>query len=992
MAEVAADLRRWIGQHPLLSVVFQQLALDPIFVIWSDDFAVPVATSTAAELAGLVAELTKQIHAMFTARGFTINFDKGKTSAVLTFVGAQAPEMRRVHLLCDRPGMHVELADGKTAWLHFAMTYKHMGTLFASSHSFEPELRQRIGTAKATFQTVFRAVLGNKHYPLQLRLRFFQSLVCSKLFFGMGAWATPTLQQMDKLRKAYHAMLRKIYQHHDDEYLSNAQLLHVTQALDARVRLAIDRLSYAQRLFQVGPEFLQQLVHLEFHHCADSSWLAGLFADLQWLRQVLPHELPAMDNDDLTALIDRWQLRPQSWKNVLRRAVRRHQLQEEIMLDAKCFHRSIFFDLKAGGATFKPDFYELFADERHELHACECGRAFTTSQGLALHKRKKHGLHAKEHQFVTGATCPACLRFFWTSNRLALHLAYMPRGGGVNQCFNALTKSQFVGGFHSQTLPSTHAQAVRLDSLQTAGPSLPMSDARLHYLATLACEIEELEETLWSFDRPDDHITVGLHLGDALQAYTERWIRQKQMCQTVEAMDLADGWIRLLDVHGHDYEDWAAFVFQHWGEHMLPDISDGLMDGEIEYVLDEQFAETVELFPRTENLRRLARLRVQQEQLRSAVGQPDLPHRPVRKGTANRGERATTRQKVPSAFHDQVQWHEALRTMRWDFMPSCSKIPTIQPFETDQDRPCLLAVHLFSGRRREGDLHRQLQELAEGLRVRFVTLSMDTAVSPWYGDLWHSSSAWRHLEQCYAHGLVALTMVGSPCETYSEARFTPPPPEETAKWPRPLRSAEWFYGLPELTMRELRQVHTGTNFWLQGLRALGSHLTHGGLFLSEHPAMPRDPTRPTTWRAPLTELLRQHPDVHLNHIGQWQWGADAVKTTGLLAHRMPRLLTSLYACRLPDAVRPQVAAIGKAANGEFRTSRLKEYPTALSRAIAVAFCDQLRMDLRAGHFAEVKPWDSLPNGSALKVWIQETAHASAQIRHDAAVLPDYQPR
>lgn len=227
-------------------------------------------------------------------------------------------------------------------------------------------------------------------------------------------------------------------------------------------------------------------------------------------------------------------------------------------------------------------------------------------------------------------------------------------------------------------------------------------------------------------------------------------------------------------------------------------------------------------------------------------------------------------------------------------MPSCAQLPTIPNFELDDQRPCLLAVHLFSGRRREGDLHWHLQRLAAGLGVRFVVLSMDTAVSPWYGDLWHSSTSWRRLTQCYELGLVALTMVGSPCETFSEARFTPPPPEEGVKWPRPLRSTEWFFGLPDLTTRELRQVHAGTNFFLQGLVALSSHITKGGLFLSEHPGMPKDPDRPSTWRAPLTLLLRKHVDVGLSHINQWQWGADAVKPTGLLAHRLPRLHRSLY--------------------------------------------------------------------------------------------------
>lgn len=993
MTEVAEELREWLRNHSCIWEVFQRLELDPVFVIWSDDFAVPVASTTASALVEIVVDLTKKIQCLFTARGFTVNFEHGKTGAVLTFVGQGAPEMRREHLLGDRPGVAIEFSDGRTEWLHFGMKYKHLGTIFASSHSLEPELRQRIGTARATFQTVFRPVLGNKHFPLRLRLRFFQSLVCSKLFFGLGAWATPTLQQMGRLRRAYLAMLRKILGGRGDAFVSNSHLLYATQSLDARVRLASDRLLYAQKLFQVGPEFLQRLVHLEQQFCGDDSWMSGLHADLQWLKQVLPQSLHGEDVRDLTHLIDRWQQGAQSWKNTIRRAVRRHKLQEEIMHDAHAVHHDILAKLRSAGATFSPDVDQVGVVERgqQELHHCGCGRAFTSSQGLALHQRKRHGVHAPEHQYVTGATCPACLRFFWTSNRLAMHLAYVPRGGGVNQCFATLSKADFVGEFQSQTLPSTHANAVRLDSIQTEGPQPTWEDARHVRIAGLQRDIDALIMALTHYDQPADHVEAGLKLGDALTAFTTKWADSCRRLGSRDADVLADGWIRMLDVYGRDFDEWAAFVFQQWGEHMLPDVVAQLLDGELEYI-DDQFAEIIDLFPRAERLRTLSRLRTCHAQLCQEVQQPDLPHRPVRRGTANERERNATRQRVPSSYHQQVHWQETLRAIQWEQMPSCDTLPTIPNPEIGDHRPCLLAVHLFSGRRREGDLHWHLQKLSVGLGVRFVVLSMDTAVSPWYGDLWHSSPSWRKLEQCYALGLVALTMVGSPCETYSEARFTPPPPEETVRWPRPVRSTEWFFGLPDLTNRELHQVHAGTNFFLQGLQALSSHIVGGGLFLSEHPGMPKDPDRPSTWRAPLTVLLRRHAAVCPSHINQWQWGADAVKPTGLLAHCLPRLHRSLYSCSLPDARRPVTAAIGKAHDGAFRTAHLKEYPAALSAAFATAFCDQVRDDLRAGRIAVAKQWSTLPNGQALCDWIQEAAQASAQIRLGATVLPDYQPR
>ena len=81
----------------------------------------------------------------FALVAFQINFDKGKTSAVVAFHGHQAPELRRQMLLCPQPGIEIELMDGRPQWIHFVAMYKHLGSLYAASHSFEPELRHRLG-------------------------------------------------------------------------------------------------------------------------------------------------------------------------------------------------------------------------------------------------------------------------------------------------------------------------------------------------------------------------------------------------------------------------------------------------------------------------------------------------------------------------------------------------------------------------------------------------------------------------------------------------------------------------------------------------------------------------------------------------------------------------------------------------------------------------------------------------------------------------------
>jgi hypothetical protein len=144
--------------------------------------------------------------------------------------------------------------------------------------------------------------------------------------------------------------------------------------------------------------------------------------------------------------------------------------------------------------------------------------------------------------------------------------------------------------------------------------------------------------------------------------------------------------------------------------------------------------------------------------------------------------------------------------------------------------------------------------------------------------------------------------------------------------PRPLRSYERLLGLPALSRREVEQLHAGTNFFLQGLVLLGYQVVKGGLYVSEHPAPPRDDRRPSIWTSPWMQLMRAHPDINLHIIPQWPFGATVPKPTGLLALRLPKFRYSLFKHADREACRPKEVAIGRNADGSFRTSKHKEYP------------------------------------------------------------------
>ena len=141
------------------------------------------------------------------------------------------------------------------------------------------------------------------------------------------------------------------------------------------------------------------------------SWQNGLFADLVWLRALLPGELPAHCDQDLTELVSLWQQPHFPWKRLLKKAWRRYLQQEQIMMEIENMHQGVYRTLKAAGSLFTPDPEWLLQDSKETSHGCHCGRWLSTPQGLTLHRWKMHDEHAPEHQLIDGPVCPACSTF-----------------------------------------------------------------------------------------------------------------------------------------------------------------------------------------------------------------------------------------------------------------------------------------------------------------------------------------------------------------------------------------------------------------------------------------------------------------------------------------------------------------------------------------------------------------------------------------------------
>ena len=377
----------------------------------------------------------------------------------------------------------------------------------------------RIGMAKPALTHLLRPLLANRHIPQTLRLPLFQSLVVSKLFFGLGAWHTPTPKQLQRLTGFYVRALKTVMRWPAERLTPKCWL---RQRPGCSLSTCTDCLLYARRVFTLGPCFLQNVLLWEDTILHDS-WTRGLRAGLRWMHEVNPAVIPAIWADDLTLLIEQWQHKRFAWKAMVKAVAKKHQLQEAMMAEVVALHRDVFDLLKDAGATFRLDPFAGIVDAG--THACHCGNSFATRRGLLAHQRRKHHIFSIERQFLQGAICLHCGRFCWTTQRLQQHLAYIPKKLGYNPCFQALSSQGREVDYELARLPKQVVGLARREYLQTHGPQVAQETLLSKQRRVWELELAQCLSQLEIDACPPFAMERGEQIGDALTAATMSWFK-----------------------------------------------------------------------------------------------------------------------------------------------------------------------------------------------------------------------------------------------------------------------------------------------------------------------------------------------------------------------------------------------------------------------------------------------------------------------------------
>ena len=691
--------------------------------------------------------------------------------------------------------------------------------------------------------------------------------------------------------------------------------------------------------------------------------------------------------EDLTleSLARSWKLKPQEWKKAIRLAYRKSILQETTAAEVRHWHAEILRIIGNGGVTI--DGQATKGPPQPDAHACpSCPRSFSTIQGLTSHRRFAHGYAAPESQYVKNAVCPHCLRFLWSKARVRQHLAYTPRDGTANKCFAALQKRGYNPPEDSDTEEVYgHTLGInRRDALQAFGPAVEVVDAAADKLQEEQFLLTTLEE---AFETKYNTANISLEFAETmsreLALATTAWFEAgdfRSQTATEATGALQDAWIAEFEEGPREGD--IELVFIHWGREVLSEIIAGWFDGDAENYAEDAYYQIIAEsdYMKDEAERDAQRRKVSRLQAELEARNLDQPHRPVKRGPAFK--RGSTR--IVSESYQRYLNHD-----QWQDSIAGLSIPAKLPYYRQlQGRPIFLIVHLFSGRRRVDDFHDKLANLVRGRPYDVHILSLDTAICKTTGNLAQSSATWKSLESLLSKGAISGGLAGPPCETFSAARYNEPSEEEKAagqRWPRPLRTAEWPWGLQDLACKELRQLSVGSSLALQTLVVLVWLAAQGGMFLVEHPAPPQEPWKVSIFRTSIVVLLRSIPGIHLNIYCQGDWGASSTKPTGILSLNAPTLRSAMLRWRAPTPHSQRVTSIGRAQSGEFRTKHLKEYPIAFASGLAQCVADTLQRKFRQG---EVRLSD--PSQADVQ-WVEAALETVTVIQPEGQMLPDYQP-
>ncbi|CAL1136698.1 unnamed protein product [Cladocopium goreaui] len=446
---------------------------------WMDDLAICISGPSAIDLERKAALTAGILLETCMEHGVTPNLTRGKTELLLALRGKGSRNSRRAHF-SERQGRQMQIVhEHGTDSIAVVGSYVHLGGKAHHSGENKVEARRRVSIANEAFNHHRRQLFQNSQISLQRRRELFDTLVMSKLCFGMESWTFRDQQLVNYIHGAIIRLDKRLIKvpanHHMDDY----EVLATCRLPSPKTLFRRARLRYLLTLFNCEEAVPWGLFQ------QDQTWCNMLKDDLHWMWQQLSNTCtlrnPA-DHPEEWFYITRFHKK--YWKTLVHRATTLDIMKNSDNWQLRQIHFHVFDHLQSVGELNSPPPRPEVTPAKGMYGCIACGKKCRTLAGEAAHMFRCHGKVAEFRRFSDTTSCPACLREYHTVDRLHAHLRHGRRCQAQlrgMKMHRPITPG--IGSQHNTVLKQRHDGL--LPYQPAAGPPprpMPLIDAQHHDL------------------------------------------------------------------------------------------------------------------------------------------------------------------------------------------------------------------------------------------------------------------------------------------------------------------------------------------------------------------------------------------------------------------------------------------------------------------------------------------------------------------------------
>lgn len=436
-------------------------------VTFVDDIAYALHSSSPGDVINSLQIVSSCLHDAAASRGLKINYQAGKTEALLKLAGTGSTAAKH-KIWHEHNGRLPIVTEYGTQTLQLVHSYKHLGSFMQDHAVVLKDIRYRVAQARKAFGQLSRQFYCKRNVHDATKSAVFAALVMSRHSYNAHTWAWVTdrdiTQWENGIRSQVASLARNAIRPVPPFQFTTAELCALIGLDGPKDVLHANRLRYVKRATQTAPSALWAFLYANDH---ENSWLPLLLTSYRWLRFHLPRaSLP--DFHDAAELIAFIAL-DEKWKGRVKAALKSCQRFTAAHAQGKLWTQRL--QMKVSRFATMLDLIQGTHEKRWKCNLCEAN--FDSKKALAVHARHKHQYRMRLKYYVLGDECLACGKKFFNRPRLLAHVGASPHCKDTYfACFVPATEA------HVEQLESEereHARSLKAQGWSASKAFLPVT-------------------------------------------------------------------------------------------------------------------------------------------------------------------------------------------------------------------------------------------------------------------------------------------------------------------------------------------------------------------------------------------------------------------------------------------------------------------------------------------------------------------------------------